>query len=482
MLNWNFELRIKNMKKLIYIVAISLSSLNIFAQTSETRNHIDFSKIDASGSAQVILTQGEFSVKVSGEEADVKKVSTDVSKGTLFISTKGEFKDDIKVYVSMKTLEGIETTGAAYVKTDTTFNADKLELTSSGASKIKLDVVCKEVKSTSTGASTIVLSGATEVHLVTTSGASNLKAYKFSTINTNITCSGASSAKINVNQRLVANASGASSLRYTGTPEDKSINVSGAADVKRVDADKTEIVLNDSDTTKITWKNRTYNIPDDDFNLDWDWNSDFHYWQGIELNLNGLIGSNGSTSLPSNSDHMSINYGIKSMSWNLNLAEKNFHIYKNYINLVTGIGFGFNSYQFKNQIRLNPDSSYTNYFLDSTITFDKNKLKTSYVQIPLMLEFNTSKNSDRSFHIAAGVIGGYKLGSKTFRTYEINGYEFEEKRKDDFNINPFKLDATARIGYGAFTMFATYSITELFENNKGPQLNPFTVGIRIVPF
>jgi hypothetical protein len=67
------------------------------------------------------------------------------------------------------------------------------------------------------------------------------------------------------------------------------------------------------------------------------------------------------------------------------------------VNLVTGIGFGFNTYQFKNPIRLNPDSSFTNYFKDSTITFDKNKLKTSYVQIPLMIEFNTSSKATNLF-------------------------------------------------------------------------------------
>lgn len=468
------------MKKIVYLLAISLSSLGLFAQTSEQRNVSAFTKIDASGAAEIILTQGEPSVKVTGAENEVKNLITEVSGTTLNITTKGNIKENMKVYVSMKTLEEISTSGAVYLKSDTTFNADKLELTASGASKIKLDVICKEIKSTVTGAATLVLTGATEVHIAHTSGASSLKAYKLSSINTTITCSGASSAKVNVNQRLNADASGASSLKYTGNPEDKTINVSGTADVKRVDSDKTDVALNDSDTTKITWRNKDYKFSDSDFNFHMD--NEFHYWQGIELNLNGLIGSNGGTSLPSNSEHMSINYGVKSMGWNLNLAEKNFHIYKDYINFVTGIGFGFNSYQFKNPIRLNPDSSFTTYALDSTISFKKNKLKTSYVQIPLMIEFNTSKKSDRSFHIAAGVIGGYKLNSKTKRTYEINGYEFEEKRKDDFNINPFKLDATARIGYGQFTMFATYSLTELFEPKRGPQVNPFTVGVRIVPF
>ncbi|MDP2388580.1 MAG: DUF2807 domain-containing protein [Bacteroidota bacterium] len=468
------------MKKIVYILAISLSSLGLFAQTSEQRNVGAFTKIDASGAAEIILTQGEPSVKVTGAENEVKNLITEVSGTTLTINTKGNIKEDIKVYVSMKTLEEINTSGAVYLKSDTTFNADKLELIASGASKIKLDVICKEIKSTVTGAATLVLTGATEVHIAHTSGASSLKAYKLSTINSNVTCSGASTAKISVNQRLNVNASGASSLKFTGNPEDKTINVSGTADVKHVDSDKTDVVLNDSDTTKITWRNKKYTLSDEDFNFNWE--HDFHYWQGVELNLNGLIGANGSTSLPATAEHMSINYGVKSLGWNLNLAEKNFHIYKNYINLVTGIGFSFNSYQFKNPIRLNADSSFTSYTLDSTISFHKNKLKTSYVQIPVMLEFNTSAKSERSFHIAAGVIGGYKLNSKTLRTYEINGYEFEEKRKDDFNINPFKLDATARIGYGPFTMFATYSLTELFEPKKGTQVNPFTVGVRIVPF
>lgn len=468
------------MKKITYILTISLSSLSLFAQTSETRNLSGFTKINAEGAAEIVITQGEFSVKVAGAENEMKNLITDVSGNTLNISTKGNINEDLKVYVSFKTLDALYTSGAAYIKSDSTFNADKIELTASGASKIKLDVLCKEIKSNVTGAASIVLTGATENHSALVSGASSLKAYKLSTINTNITCSGAASAKINVNQKFAANASGASSLKFTGNPPDKLINISGTADVKQVDSDMADIKLNDSDTTRITWRNKNYKFSDNDFNIDWD--NDFHYWRGVELNLNGLIGANGSTSLPATTEHMSINYGVKSLGWNLNLAEKNFHIYKDYINLVTGIGFGFNSYQFKNPIRLNPDSSFTTYALDSTISFDKNKLKTSYVQIPLMIEFNTSKSSERSFHVAAGVIGGYKLNSKTFRTYKINGYEFEEKRKDDFNINPFKLDATARIGYGHFTLFATYSITELFESKKGPQLNPFTVGVRIVPF
>ncbi len=99
-----------------------------------------------------------------------------------------------------------------------------------------------------------------------------------------------------------------------------------------------------------------------------------------------------------------------------------------------------------------------------------------------MLEFNSSNSRSKTLHLAAGVLAGYKLTSKTKQEFTLDGYEYYVTRKDDYNLNPFKLDATARIGYGDFTMFATYSLTTLFEKNKGPELYPFSVGVRIVPF
>ena len=99
-----------------------------------------------------------------------------------------------------------------------------------------------------------------------------------------------------------------------------------------------------------------------------------------------------------------------------------------------------------------------------------------------MLELNTSKRDSRNFHIAFGVIGGLKLGSSTKQIFTTNNHTYETIRRDDYNLFPFKLDATVRIGYGDFTLFGTYSLTPLFEYGKGPELYPFTVGLRICPF
>ena len=55
----------------------------------------------------------------------------------------------------------------------------------------------------------------------------------------------------------------------------------------------------------------------------------------------------------------------------------------------------------------------------------KNRFKSTFVNVPILLEFNTHKNPTKSFHIALGVIGGYKLGSRTRQILEQNGINAE---------------------------------------------------------
>ena len=120
--------------------------------------------------------------------------------------------------------------------------------------------------------------------------------------------------------------------------------------------------------------------------------------------------------------------------------------------------------------------------MDSGISYNRNKLRTTSVTMPLLLEFNTHKKNRRSFHLAAGVTLNYNFRAKVLKEFEQNGYDFTVNRTDDYNINPFRYSATVRAGYGDFTIFANYALTGLFENNKGPELFPFSVGIRLVPF
>lgn len=211
--------------------------------------------------------------------------------------------------------------------------------------------------------------------------------------------------------------------------------------------------------------------------------SELTFWSGIDLGVNTLLTSSGSSSLPEEYKWMESDQA-RSLSWNINIVEQKIRIVKDYVGITTGLGLTYNSYGLKNNVSVqsNSDSTWAVTVPDSLWSFDKNKLRATYVKIPLMLEFNTSLDPDRTFHVAAGVIGGVRIGSITKQEYKVDDQKHKNRVKDDFNVNPFTADATVRVGYRNFTLWANYGLMPLFEENKGPELYNFTVGLSVIPF
>ena len=159
--------------------------------------------------------------------------------------------------------------------------------------------------------------------------------------------------------------------------------------------------------------------------------------------------------------------------------EKDFHIYKNYLNVVTGLGFDFNHYAFKNNTSLYTDTTGYLWGVSDSMKYKKNVLNVSYLKVPLMLEFNMSKNAHNNFHIAAGVEVAYRIHSVTKQKFDVDDHHYKVKQRDDFNIEPFRYSAVVRIGYNNVSVFADYGLNRLFQKDKGPQEYPFTVGVTI---
>ncbi|MGB0423490.1 MAG: outer membrane beta-barrel protein, partial [Flavobacteriales bacterium] len=164
---------------------------------------------------------------------------------------------------------------------------------------------------------------------------------------------------------------------------------------------------------------------------------------------------------------------------------------KDYVGITTGLGITYNSYGLDDNVRVisNSDSTY-GFMADRNLpdslggftSFTKNKLRTTYVRVPLLLEFNTSLDPKRTVHVAAGVTGGVRIGSINKIKYEEDGKNVKQRTKDDFNFSPFTLDASVRIGYKNFTLFANYGLTPLFEDGKGAEVYPLTVGLTLIPW
>lgn len=237
------------------------------------------------------------------------------------------------------------------------------------------------------------------------------------------------------------------------------------------------ILLNDeNDSTDVAWEDKER-----------DTKLENTHWAGLDIGVNLLVNKNNKTDLGSDNKWLEQDYA-RSLSFRFNLVEQKIRLYKDYVGILVGGGISYNSYGLKNNVEVvsnseeAPDSTFGVFVPDTLRNFTKNKLRVAYLHIPLMLEFNTSIDPEKSFHIAAGIIGGWKIGSMTKQKFDQDDSAVKLAVRDDFNLTPFTLDLSARIGYKNFTLFATYGITPLFQNNRGAEIYPVTLGLSFIPF
>jgi len=195
------------------------------------------------------------------------------------------------------------------------------------------------------------------------------------------------------------------------------------------------------------------------------------HWDGIEFGFNGF--DNPDYSMYDETEFMALNQG-KSMEFNLNFYELNIGLAKSYVGIVSGLGLSFNSYRFENPYTIEKGQSRVEPVLLDYDDLSKTKLAVSYLNVPVLLEFQipVNQNEGRLF-VNAGLVGGVKLGSHT----KVKHGDIKDKDRSGFNLNQFKYAATARVGYKDVSLFASYSLTPLFQEGKGPELTPFTIGI-----
>jgi hypothetical protein len=466
------------MKKSILFL-LGIAPFLLHAQTTETRTVDAFTGVSTGALVDIQLKPGSpCSVTLEGEAEATKSITTEVKDGVLVIGQDGHSKNGpVTVYVTISDLKKVDISGAASLKGTGTFVSDSVRVEGSGGSQLELSVSATAVSVDLSGASSLRLCGTGDRFHVSLSGASEMRAGCMDAQIVNITASGASDGSVMASQKVVAKSSGASDILIYGDATDRQVERSGASSVEAKSGSGM------SDTTRIALGDRHIEIshnPDERSSREKkESDDDFEFWQGLDLGVNGLVTYDNQFTMPQGLEYMELNY-VKSYVFGWNVFQKNIHIYRNNVNLATGIGFTWYHYNLRNSYSLQPDAEYVTPVFDS-LDYSRNRLNMCYANIPLMLEFNTNNsNADRSFHFGGGVQFGYNIfKNKLKQKYELDGRTYKRKIKDDFNVNPFKIDLVGRIGFGEFTIFASYSLTTLFEENKGPKLYPFTAGVHL---
>jgi len=136
--------------KYLFVLLLSAFSLHSFAQTvindknAVIRNVSSFSDINVSGGIEIYLSQGnDYALAVSASEDKYRdEIKTEVRNGVLNISFNGShlnFSGDrkLRAYISFKTLESIQASGASDAIINGTFKVNSAKIKLSGACEIK---------------------------------------------------------------------------------------------------------------------------------------------------------------------------------------------------------------------------------------------------------------------------------------------------------------------------------------------------------
>ena len=121
--------------------------------------------------------------------------------------------------------------------------------------------------------------------------------------------------------------------------------------------------------------------------------------------------------------------------------------------------------------------------LDSSQRFKKFKLATAYAEIPLELRYTLNPaDQKKSWKFAVGAKLGLLLDAHTKgKTLQdkngaaLNSYTEKIKKRTFFNGS--RIAATARIGYGNFSLFGTYTLSKLLKDGAGAEIKPFQIGL-----
>jgi hypothetical protein len=524
------------MKYLVTILSIILFASFTHAQqirgkgeiTKKERKVGGFHSVKIGGAQDVMLMQGdEYTIVIETNENLHEHITVVNEDSLLYVQYKDiKYYDKLKLYITAPSYRSINVSGASDVVNSDTLTGEHLQIMASGASDVKLTVNYKRIVSRASGSSDITLMGKSDYHKVTATGASDVIAKNMENDTTILTASGASTCFVNASNSLTYKASGASSVKYVGQPETlimqdnkgtKNVVVisdtveTGSVyhyyDTTAVNLGIFDVEVIDGDTTKVS-VGRHQIIVDDEGNVKYrKKRKKFNgHWGGVELGINGYVtpdfNTKFSTTYDKDYNYLSLRYE-KSIAVNLNIFEANipFNKDKN-MGLVTGIGLAWNNYRFSQPTYLTPDSSEVYGFYMEGASVRKTKLTAMYITIPLFYEIQTKSRRWKMFHFGiGGLISArvrthtkiyYNQANQPYLLVDPNSDFTQEsntpggtnrnivKQYNSFHLPPFKFDAMVRIGYSVINLFATYSLNQMWQDGRGPEMNRWTMGIMLV--
>jgi hypothetical protein len=201
----------------------------------------DFTELEIGSAFEFeVIQSSSYNIYITADDNVMDYVQVSKDGQTLKIGLRtglgillGPVSATLRASVTMPQLRQLTASGASHGTVSGFSSTEDLDFTVSGASTVTGDITARNVQFGISGASTIQLEGSADDIDANASGASRMNLDDFTVNNVDVNFSGASSGTVNLNGRLDANLSGASTLWYIGEPTSTDINTSGASTVSR---------------------------------------------------------------------------------------------------------------------------------------------------------------------------------------------------------------------------------------------------------
>jgi hypothetical protein len=166
----------------------------------------------------------------------------------------------------------------------------------------------------------------------------------------------------------------------------------------------------------------------------------------------------------------------------------NFPIKNSALDFQIGAGIGIHNLYHNNTLDQDADGNTVMGAIPDTLAnggstnVENAKFSFGYLDVPMEMHITTQSDLRAAIGFKVGLLINSLSKYKGNDFASVSGDQIKVKRKNLSNTNQLRYGPTLRLGYKWIDLFAYYSLTPVFEENKGPEMYPVSIGISVVKF
>ncbi len=166
----------------------------------------------------------------------------------------------------------------------------------------------------------------------------------------------------------------------------------------------------------------------------------------------------------------------KSWEWGLNLFEGAIALSRdNRWGLTSSLGWGYTSYRLDGNVSFRKEDGKSGlYPAPDHIEYSRSRLRYYHFRIPFAIEWQQRIHHRGPLFASFGPEVEIRHGIKSKVRYDGKSHTAGKH----LNVHPVGINLLAQVGYNNWGAYLRYSTYGLFENNKGPEVNPISFGLQ----